>query len=293
MLRQIKDPINAGLSRIQFLSGNQLKMIAAICMLVDHVTKVFYSSIALQIFNPMLDAGQMTWEQLKYIEGFMTFLCGIGMIAFPLFAFTFAEGFAHTHSKMRYLLRLTVFALTTEFFFDTTFFSGVDPDTWPWYWWHQNVFFTYLLALCALWLMEQVNKLRIRPLSFLLQGMIVLAVCFVAQFYIRGDYGGFGVFLIIVIYLLRKNRLLQVVGMLLAKFIIEGWYRPNSFLFSLRNYEVISFLISLVLILLYNGKRGEKNLKPFFYGFYPIHIAIIGFLDWLIFTVFWEAMISG
>lgn len=258
-------------------------------MLIDHVTKVFYRSIALQIFNPMLDAGQMTAEQLMRIQGFVDFLCGIGMIAFPLFSFAFAEGFAHTHSKKQYLLRLAVFALITEFFFDITFFSGVNEDTWPWYWYHQNVFFTYLQALCVLWLMEKVNKLKFRPLSLLLQGIIVLTACFIAEFFVRGDYDGFGVFLIIVIYVLRKNRLLQVIGMLLAKFIIEGWYYPSSFQFSLQNYEVTSFLISLILVLLYNGKRGEKNLKPFFYGFYPIHIAVIGFVDWLIFSVLWSA----
>lgn len=289
MLRQITAPINTKLSNIQLLSGNQLKMIAAICMLIDHVTKVFYRSISLQIFNPMLVAGQMTSEQLMRVQGFTNFLCGIGMIAFPVFAFAFAEGFAHTHSKKRYLLRLAVFALITEFFFDTTFFNGANQDTWPWYWYHQNVFFTYLQALCALWLMEQVNKLKFRPLSLLLQGMIVSIACFVAEFVVYADYDGFGVFLIIVIYVLRKNRLLQVLGMLLAKFIIEGWYYPSFFQFSLQNYEVTSFLISLILVLLYNGKRGEKNLKPFFYGFYPIHIAVIGFVDWLVFSALWEA----
>lgn len=276
--------VNAGLSRIQCLSGNQLKMTAAIFMLIDHVTKVFYASIASQIINPMLEAGQMTWEQLMKIHGFYDFLCGIGMIAFPIFVFAFAEGFAHTHNKKRYLLRLAVFALITEFFFDTTFFRGMNEDTWPWYWEHQNVFFTYLQALCTLWLMEQANKIKYKLISIPSQGLIVLASCFLAEFFIRGDYDGFGVFLIIVIYVLRKNRLLQITGMFLAKFFIAGWYNPGFFQSALQNYEVQSFLISLILILLYNGKRGEKNMKPFFYGFYPIHIAIIGFVNWLIFT---------
>ena len=105
--------------------------------------------------------------------------------------------------------------------------------------------------------------------------------CYIAQFVVYGDYRGYGVFLIIVAYLLRNNRLYQILGMILAKFVFD------------RSYYPISFLISLILILLYNGKRGEKNLKPFFYGFYPIHIAIIGFLDWLIFTVLWGSTIPG
>ncbi len=284
MYTAIASRCNTKLSHFQCLSGNQLKMIAAICMLVDHVTKVFFASAAYRIINPMLAAGQIPPEQLSLIDWFYKHIfCGIGAIAFPVFAFAFAEGFSHTHSKKRYLLRIALFALISEFPFDATFFGRYQEGTpgWPWYWYHQNVFFTYLQALCALWLMEQANKIKSKPLSALLQGAIVLVACYVAQFVVYGDYRGYGVFLIIVVYLLRKDRVYQIFGMILAKFVFD------------RSYYPISFLISLILILLYNGKRGEKKLKPFFYGFYPIHIAIIGFLDWLIFTALWGSIIPG
>lgn len=284
MYTAIASRCNTKLSQFQCLSGNQLKIIAAICMLVDHAAKVFFASSAYRIINPMLAAGQISSEQLRLIDFiYKQILCGIGAVAFPVFAFTFAEGFRHTHSKKRYLLRLALFALISEFPFDATFFGRYQEGLpgWPWYWYHQNVFFTYLQALCALWLMEQANKIKSKPLSVLLQGMIMLIACCVAQFVVCGDYRGYGVFLIIVVYLLRNNRLYQILGMILAKIVFDRFYYP------------ISFLISLILILLYNGKRGEKNLKPFFYGFYPIHIAIIGFLDWLIFTVLWGSIIPG
>ena len=284
MYTAIASRCNTKLSQFQCLSGNQLKIIAAICMLVDHAAKVFFASSAYRIINPMLAAGQISSEQLRLIDFiYKQILCGIGAVAFPVFAFTFAEGFRHTHSKKRYLLRLALFALISEFPFDATFFGRYQEGLpgWPWYWYHQNVFFTYLQALCALWLMEQANKIKSKPLSVLLQGMIMLIACCVAQFVVYGDYRGYGVFLIFVVYLLRNNRLYQILGMILAKIVFDRFYYP------------ISFLISLILILLYNGKRGEKNLKPFFYGFYPIHIAIIGFLDWLIFTVLWGSIIPG
>ena len=37
-------------------------------------------------------------------------------------------------------------------------------------------------------------------------------------------------------------------------------------------------LVSLVFLMLYNGKRGKANLKYLFYVFYPTHQAIL----WLI-----------
>lgn len=247
-------------------------------MLVDHAAKVFYPSLSYRIINPMIAAGQMSMTQLSVIHGIYEFLCGIGAIAFPVFAFAFVEGFCHTRSKKRFLFRLALLALIAEFPFDAAFFGRYQEGTpgWPWYWRHQNVFFTYLLGLTMLWLLELAGGIRRKPLAFLLQGVIILIGCSLAEFVVQGDYGGYGVFLIAVVYELRKNRAWQIFGMLAAKLLIDRWYHP------------ISFLFSLLLILLYNGRRGERNLKFFFYGFYPVHIAVIGFLDWLVFSALWE-----
>ncbi len=278
MNNSIANRCNTGLSCIQCLSGNQLKTIAAICMLIDHITKVFFQSIAYRIINPMLASGALSPEQLPLIHFFYDdILLLLGAVAFPVFAFAFTEGFHYTSSKPKFLLRLALLAVVSELPFDATFFGRYEEGTpgWPWYWGHQNVFFTYLQALCALWLMELASKIRCKPLSVLLQGVIIFSVCCLAEFVVDGDYDGYGVFLIIVMYVLRKNRLLQVLGMLAAKAMFDPHYFP------------LSFLLSIVLILLYNGERGQKNMKRFFYSFYPIHIAIIGLLDWLIFSFLW------
>lgn len=269
---------NNVLAKVQCLSDNQLKLIAALCMLIDHVTKVFYASLSFRIINPGFQAGLFSQESLQPVYLIYDLLCGIGSIAFPVFAFAFVEGFQHTRSKGRYLGRLILFALLSELPFDMTFFYGFSrgKPVWPWFPWHQNVFYTFALALCALWLMEAIQKLPSKPLSIFLQALTAAGICFLAEEVIRCDYGGFGVFLMIVAWLLRRNRLFQVLGMLLAKLLIDPYY------------ELQSIFLSLILILLYNGKRGKRNLKQFFYGFYPIHIAVIGLLNWLIFYVFWK-----
>nr|MBQ4319591.1 hypothetical protein [Clostridia bacterium] len=41
-------------------------------------------------------------------------------------------------------------------------------------------------------------------------------------------------------------------------------------------------LLVLPLLLLYSGKRGQLNTKYFFYVFYPLHLALLQGLDWLI-----------
>lgn len=278
MTNTIMDKANNVLAKIQCLSGNQLKLIAALCMLIDHATKVFYESLAFRVINPGLGAGLININDLQPVHLVYNFLCGIGAVAFPVFAFAFAEGYAHTRSKGRYLCRLLIFAFLSELPFDMTFFYAAAKGTpeWPWYPWQQNVFFTFALALCALWLMDHLQKLKSKPLSVILQGLVAVSICYLAQKVVRCDWFGFGVFLILVAYLLRKNRILQVLGMLLAKLLFNPFY------------ELPSIFFSLALILLYNGKRGKRNMKYFFYGFYPIHIAIIGVLNWLIFYVFWK-----
>lgn len=279
MFSSVISQCNTKLSRIQCLSGNQLKVIAAVCMLIDHATKVFYK----RTINHVLEMDFMTPELYHGIRFVYMVLISIGAVAFPLFAFAFAEGYAHTHDKKRYLLRLAVFALISEIPFDITFNFGGGPEGWnpeysrywPMYWGYQNVFFTYAWALCTLWVLEQTGRIKQKPLK-LLQGIIVLGSYIFSEELLQSDYGGYGLVLILTAYALRKNRLAQIAGMVVVNLllyknfvVVQDWFR-------------VSFVVSLLLILLYNGKRGEKNLKPFFYGFYPIHIAIIGFVDWLI-----------
>lgn len=281
----VLNKLDSNLNRFRCLSGNQVKMIAVACMIIDHFWAVFYPTLSALFHNPMLQAGLMTPAQMEILLGIYNFFRSIGRIAFPLFCFAFAEGYAHTHSKGRYLLRLALFALISEVPFDITFSFGGGPEGWseeiarywPMYWRHQNVFFTFLLAFSGLWLMEKTSALvKWKPLAFLLQCGVAFVACYLAEFKVRGDYDGFGVFFIFVAYFLRKNRIVQIAGLILATVL----FNPGC--------EPIPFAIALVLMLLYNGQRGQRNLKYFFYWFYPVHIALLGLTDWYLFTFLWN-----
>ena len=67
------------------MTGNTLKIIAAIAMLIDHVGLMFFPEIALFRI--------------------------IGRLAFPIFAFMIAEGCKYTRSRLRYFLQLFGLAL--------------------------------------------------------------------------------------------------------------------------------------------------------------------------------------
>lgn len=74
------------------LSGSALKVIALVSMLADH--SAYY----------LLEHGTTLYEAMRCF----------GRIAFPVFAFLIAEGFAHTRNRLRYFQTLLVFAVVSE-----------------------------------------------------------------------------------------------------------------------------------------------------------------------------------
>ena len=99
------------------LNGNQLKLIAVVSMLLDHIGVV-------------LADGEL-YDLLRIL----------GRAAFPIYAFLLVEGFFHTGSWKKYALRLGVFAGMSECFYDLAL-TGHPVD-----WRCQNVFLTLLLGL--------------------------------------------------------------------------------------------------------------------------------------------------
>ena len=116
------------MDKIRVLSGAQLKYIAFLSMLIDHVNKA--------LIYPNLNGGLL----LKISDLFDV----LGRIAFPLFAFFIVEGFFKTRSRKKYLLNLLIFGVISEVPFDMfttrTFFN-------PRY---NNVLFALALSLVFL-----------------------------------------------------------------------------------------------------------------------------------------------
>ena len=99
------------------LDGGTLKLIAAALMLIDHVGAILLPETVI--------------------------LRCIGRLAFPIFAFFIAEGYAHTRSFGRYLLRMAIWAAVSEIPFNLEFGHFFVPG-------RQNVLWTFCLALLTL-----------------------------------------------------------------------------------------------------------------------------------------------
>ena len=80
------DCLDRRLEQVQFLTGNSLKMIAVMAMVIDHTCKIVLQWLLSNYWGVMVDTGKLSWEQFEKIDYFIRFdLQSIGTIAFPLF----------------------------------------------------------------------------------------------------------------------------------------------------------------------------------------------------------------
>ncbi len=180
----------------------------------------------------------------------------VGRIAFPLFAFFIAEGFRCTRNRRRYFL--TVFSLGVFCQIVAEIFSP--GEAW-------NVLLTFSLSLTLLYLLDKSKK----DVRFLAAFGGALIAVFVLTQYIAVDYGFFGVIL-----------------PLFAALFENKWARLGAFAAGLAVLCADSHslqwysMIAVALLALYNGKPGKYKMKYFFYIFYPLHLAILWGIRYLI-----------
>lgn len=226
---------SSGKGIIGILDGTLLKMIAMISMVFDHVGDNFFPD--------------QTWMRI------------VGRIALPVFAFCIAEGFSHTHDRMKYLIRMGIFALISEVPFDLVTSGNVLESS------HQNIMITFFWAILGLILFEKIRKGKGKASKVL--AFIVLGLFAVSSIILGMDYNMLAVGLIYIYYLLRKK---------------APWWNniaAIAYHVAMRNMGIYWFgLLGFIPVLLYNGKRG-KGLKWLFYTFYPGHLLLI----WIIRTL--------
>lgn len=225
------------------MNANTLKMIAVITMLIDHLGATLVWAYVLTLEG---DARQ-DWYTIYSI------MRKIGRLAFPIYCFFIVEGLEHTRNVKKYIARLLIFALISEIPFDYAVAGEFTFD-------YQNVFFTLAIGLICIWGLKEIETRIANNIkqSLIKTLIIVLATC--VAYFMNTDYSGFGVFMIVLLYLFKEKRSIQcIVGA-----VGFAWE--------------VTAPISFLLLYFYNGEKGKKINKYFFYGFYPVHLAILAAL---------------
>lgn len=196
----------------------------------------------------------------------LTILRCIGRLAFPLFAFMAVEGYFHTRSLKKYLVRLLILALISEVPFNLLVSgSSFDPM-------HQNVICTIILGLCCIWAFENIAADRQKLLS-----AVIIIAAFGTAIIANVDYSSAGVLTLLSFYAFRGNtlrcRLLQLASLGFISLLLLGGIGFSY------PYQALAVL-SLPIIWLYNGSQGLNNgyTKAVNYLFYPAHMLILALL---------------
>ena len=250
------------------LNATQIKIIAIVLMVFDHIHQMF------------AHAGAPIW------------LTWLGRPVFVMFLFASAESFHYTRDRTKYLTRLllgswfmTIFSTILQTMilpndnialmnnaFTTFFVAGLYMLFWDIL---QNgirekragkiigaillFFVPVLTALPGLW----VTGLEISP-PWLFQALILITGLFPNILFVEG--GPLLVVLGLLLYILRKWRWAQVAAV--------AAYSLMLFVSSSDPSNQWLMIFAIIPMLLYNGERG-RGMKHFFYIFYPAHIYLL------------------
>lgn len=208
---------------------------------------------------------------LALMPGRLWMTC-VGRLAFPIFAFLVAEGFVRTRSRARYARRLLIFALVSEVPFDLL---AAGRPVYPF---HQNVLWTFLIALGCMQLLEWA-KADPRPAARFVLGAGAVLGGFLAGTAFMVDYFGPGVWTVLVFYFFRGDGWRQRLGQLLCLLFLNGWLLagqtvlPGGLALPIQAFAVLA----LPFIWLYRGRQGPhgRAVRWLFYGFYPAHLLVL------------------
>ena len=167
-------------NRFAVLTGNQLKLIAAVAMLLDHAGILLFPRIA--AFRIL------------------------GRLAYPIFAYMIAEGCHYTRNKLRYFLML--FGLGAGCQLVYYFFSG---DT------YMNILLTFSCSVLLIYALQALSKEQDWLRQFWLS--ILFAVAFSGAYgltrLVTIDYGFWGIMTPVFVSLAKTRKWLRWAEMLL------------------------------------------------------------------------------
>ncbi len=221
------------------MNSFQLKILALITMIIDHIGIVFFPNILVFRF--------------------------IGRISFPIYCFLISLGLKYTKNYKKYILRLFLFAIISEPFYDLCF--GFKLDFFS----KTNVIYTLFLGTVSIILYNKIKNKFIRIITLIL--FLYLA------FLLNTDYSYLGVLLIYIFYFSKTKFQILYYGLFWV--ILKNINGINTIIFNNVpiNYiqNIIMFFVftylAFFIILRYNNKKG-KSLKYLFYISYPLHLFI-------------------
>ncbi len=223
---------------MQKLNGNQLKIIAAMLMVIDHVGYILF---------PEIDILRI-----------------IGRVSFPIFAFFIAEGCRYTRNKRKYLLQMYgmgMLCLVGQYFFSGEVFG--------------NILITFSLSICIIYGLQNLKSAvysktnRKQIFLWMAVTLVLVATTYVVCKWMKVDYGFWGVLVPVFV------EVFDITGQESLRNRLEGLFIGLTFLSLFSGGIQWYCMLALLPLMVYNEQRGTLKMKHFFYWFYPAHIVVL------------------
>lgn len=236
------------------LSGFGLKILACLFMLGDHIGVMLLPDV----------------ELLRIV----------GRLSYPLFAYFIAEGTRYTKNKTKRFFSIFILGVICEVAFVafSSTYSG-------------NILLTFSVSVLLIYLLDYTKKAFSKNLSSGLMFLLLFAVSIIATYYycekVGLDYGFFGV--MTPVFCSVFDNMGEFSKKLYAR--VDRKYVSIA-MFSLGLLLMVVFnsvlfcqkycLLSVLLLLFYNGEKGKYSFKYGFYLFYPLHFIVLQAVVYLV-----------
>lgn len=223
------------------MNRNTLKYIAALAMLVDHISMVFLPIASLP------GAGMRV----------------IGRLTAPIMCFFLAEGFRYTSSRKKYGIRLLLAALVSQIPYALLHHGTLFVTDF-------NVLFTLFFSFLMLIVWED---MKVDPRRY----PLVFGLIFISNWC---DWGIVGPLFVLFFAIFRDDRNAQARAYSLiaaAMIVTDSVFLAVNHNHWYGELWQLGLYLFLPLLYCYNGEGGSRKPfhKWFFYVFYPLHLAVL------------------
>lgn len=247
------------MTKSKILNSNQLKLIAIIAMTVDHIAWAMFDGYPSALLPLIMHI--------------------IGRLTCPIMCYFIAEGYHYTRNINKYTFRLFAFAFVSHFAYIFASNDFVDFKSFiPFYY---GDFLNQTSVMWSLaWGLVMLRIADSKRIKSIYKVLLVILICIIT---LPSDWSCIAALCIMAIGTNRGDFRKQMSWMIFY----VALYSLVYFFAIDKVYGILQMgvVLSIPVIAMYNGKRGKnpkinKFMKWFFYIFYPVHLFVIGLINY-------------
>lgn len=247
------------MTKSKILDSNQLKLIAIIAMTVDHIAWAMFDGYPSALLPLVMHI--------------------IGRLTCPIMCYFIAEGYHYTRNINKYTFRLFAFAFISHFAYIFASNDFIDFRSFiPFY--YGNFLNQTSVMWSLAWGLVMLRIADSKRIKSIYKVLLVILICIIT---LPSDWSCIAALCIMAIGTNRGDFRKQMSWMIFY----VALYSLVYFFAIDKAYGILQMgvVLSIPVIAMYNGKRGKnpkinKFMKWFFYIFYPLHLFVIGLINY-------------